>query len=161
MVRIGIIAGIGGIIISIIIAIYFYDQYQPNFVYSEPGNPIKVGPVQYIVEYDGTHEGDEDTIPENTFVKIRIKATNLGEEETRMSGGQFYILDENNKKTQPVFGEFSKEDLLDDYLQPNKEVTWTTQFDIPFDEGKQYKIGILPTKQQSSLDIGIVCILNC
>ena len=161
MVKVGIIAVVGGIIISIAIAIYFYNEYQPNFVYSEMGKPIQVGPVQYIIEYDGTHEGNEDTIPENIFVKIRIKAINLGKEETRMSGGQFYILDENNKKTQPVFGEFSKEDLLDDYLQPNKEVTWTTQFDIPFDQGKQYKIGILPTKSQSSADIGIICILNC
>jgi hypothetical protein len=161
MVRAGMVAIIGGIIISIIIAIYYYGEYQPNFVYTEPGYPIKVGPVQYVIEYDGTHNGDENTVPENIFVKIKIKATNLDESETRLSGGQFYILDENNTKTQPVYGEFSKEDLLDDYLQPNKEVVWTTQFDIPFDETKQYKVGILPTKPQSSLDIGIVCIINC
>ena len=161
MAKVGIIVVVGSIIISIAIAMYFYYEYQPNFLYSETGKPIQVGPVQYIIEYDGTHEGDEDTIPENIFVKIRINAVNLGKEETRMSGGQFYILDENNEKTQPVFGEFSKEDLLDDYLQPNKEVVWTTQFDIPFDQSKQYKIGILPTKSQSSSDIGIICILNC
>ncbi len=161
MVRVGIIAAVVGISISIAIALYYYDQYQPNFVYAEAGEPIQVGPVKYIVEYDGTHEGDDDTIPENIFVKIRIKATNLSAEETRMSGGQFYIVDENNEKTQPVYGDFSSEDLLDYYLEPNKETTFTTQFDIPFDEGKQYKIGILPTKVQSSLDIGIICMLNC
>ena len=161
MAKAGIAIITGSIIISILVAIYFYNEYQPNFVYSDAGEPIQVGPVQYVIEYDGVHEGNDDTIPENTFVKIRIKATNLGSEETRMSGGQFYILDESNEKTQPVFGEFSKEDLLYDYLQPNKEVTWTTQFDIPFDQSKQYKIGILPTKSQSSADIGIVCILNC
>ena len=161
MVRIGIIAAVAGIVISIAIALYYYDQYQPNFVFAEAGEPIQVGPVKYIVEYDGTHEGDDDTIPENVFVKIRIKATNLSSEETRMSGGQFYIVDENNEKIQPVYGEFSDEDLLDYYLEPNKETTFTTQFDVPFDEGKQYKIGILPTKVQSSLDIGIICLLNC
>ena len=161
MVRVGIIAAVVGISISIAIALYYYDQYQPNFVYAEAGEPIQVGPVKYIVEYDGTHEGDEETVPENIFVKIRIQATNLSAEETRMSGGQFYIVDENNEKTQPVYGDFSDEDLLDFYLQPNKETTFTTQFDIPFDEGKQYKIGILPTKVQSSLDIGIICMLNC
>lgn len=161
MVKAGIIVIVGGIIMSIIVAIYFYGEYQPNFIYTEPGFPVKVGPVQYVIEYDGTHEGDEDTVPEYIFVKIKIRATNLGEEETRMNGGQFYILDENNTKTQPVYGEFSKEDLLNHYLQPNKEGTWTTQFDIPFDETKQYKVGILPTKLQSSLDIGIVCIINC
>ena len=78
-----------------------------------------------------------------------------------MSGGQFYIIDEHDAKTQPIFGEFSDEDLFDYYLQPNKESTWTTQFDVPFDEGKQYRIGVLPTKLQSSTDIGIVCLLNC
>ena len=161
MVRVGIIAALVGISISIAIALYYYDQYQPNFVYAEAGEPIQVGPVKYIVEYDGTHEGDDDTVPENIFVKIRIKATNLSAEETRMSGGQFYIVDENNEKTQPVYGDFSDEDLLDYYLEPNKETTFTTQFDVPFDEGKQYKIGILPTKVQSSLDIGIICMLNC
>ena len=161
MVRVGIIAALVGISISIAIALYYYDQYQPNFVYAEVGEPIQVGPVKYIVEYDGTHEGDDDTVPENIFVKIRIKATNLSAEETRMSGGQFYIVDENNEKTQPVYGDFSDEDLLDYYLEPNKETTFTTQFDVPFDEGKQYKIGILPTKVQSSLDIGIICMLNC
>lgn len=161
MIRVGIIAVIVGIIISITIALYFYDQYQPNFVFGEVGEPIQVGPVRYIVEYDGTHEGDKDTVPENVFVKIRIKATNLNNEETRMSGGQFYIVDENDQKTQPIFGGFSDEDLLDFYLQPNKETTWTTQFDIAFDESKQYKIGILPTKAQSSIDIGIICLLNC
>ncbi|MDX1533401.1 MAG: DUF4352 domain-containing protein [Nitrosopumilaceae archaeon] len=161
MVRIGIIAVVAGIIISIGIALYYYDQYQPNFVFAEAGEPIQVGPVKYIVEYDGTHEGDEDTIPEHIFVKIRIAATNLSSEETRISGGQFYIVDENNDKTQPVYGDFSDQDLLDYYLQPNKETTFTTQFDVPFDEGKQYKIGIQPTKVQSSLDIGIICLLNC
>ena len=78
-----------------------------------------------------------------------------------MSGGQFYIIDENNEKTQPVYGDFSDEDLLDYYLEPNKESTWTTQFDIPFDESKEYKIGIRPTKVQASLDTAIICLLNC
>ena len=161
MAKIGAIIVIGAIMVSIAIAMYFYDQYQPNFSYAEAGEPIQVGPVRYIVEYDGTHEGDENTVPENIFVKIRIKATNLSDEDTRMSGGQFYIVDENDKKIQPVYGDFSDEDLLDYYLEPNKESTWTTQFDVPFDESKQWKIGIKPTKVQSSLDIGVICLLNC
>ena len=161
MIKVGAVIAIAAILTSIAIAMYFYNEYQPNFVHGEAGEPIQVGPVRYIVEYDGTHEGDEDTVPENIFVKIRIKATNLSDEETRMSGGQFYIIDENNEKTQPVYGDFSDEDLLDYYLEPNKESTWTTQFDVPFDESKEYKIGIRPTKVQASLDTAIICLLNC
>lgn len=161
MVRFGTIIVMGGILVSMGIALYFYDQYQPKFVYAEAGEPIQVGPVRYIVEYDGIHEGDEETVPENTFVKIRIKATNLGDEETRMSGGQFYMLNEDDEKIRPVYGNFSDEDLLDYYLQPNRESTWTTQFDIKLEENMQYRIGILPTKVQSSLDIGIICLINC
>jgi len=46
-------------------------------------------------------------------------------------------------------------------LEPNQPVSYTTQFDIPFDENKQYRIGILPTKEQASIDIGIICVTNC
>ena len=161
MAKVGLVAVIAVVVISISLALYYYDEFQPNFIHVSAGDPIQVGPVRYVIEYDGTHEGSEEVTPDDIFVKIRIKATNLGEEETRMSGGQFYIIDEHDAKTQPIFGEFSDEDLFDYYLQPNKESTWTTQFDVPFDEGKQYRIGVLPTKLQSSTDIGIVCLLNC
>ncbi len=46
-------------------------------------------------------------------------------------------------------------------LEQHVPISFTTQFDIPYDENKQYRIGILPTKEQSSMDIGIVCIINC
>ncbi len=161
MVKIGMIAVVVGVAISVAVAIYYYDEFQVDLIYVDAGEAVQVGPVRYVIEYEGTHGGNEENTPDNVFVKIRIRATNLGEEETRMSGGQFHIIDENDRKTQPVFGEFSDEDLLDYYLQPGKESTWTTQFDIPFDEDGQYKIGIIPTKIQSSQDIGIVCLLNC
>ena len=78
-----------------------------------------------------------------------------------MSGGQFYIVDKDENKEQPVYGAFSDEDLFDHYLQPGRESVWTTQFDVPFDGQERYSIGILPTKVQASRDIGIVCLLNC
>jgi len=43
MVRVGIIAAVAGIVISIAIALYYYDEYQPNFIYGEAGEPIRVG----------------------------------------------------------------------------------------------------------------------
>lgn len=157
----GVAVVVAAIVASMGIALYFYGEYQSDIVRAGAGEPITVGPVRYVIEYDGTHEGSEETVPENVFVKIRIRATNLGDEETRMSGGQFYIVDEDGTKAQPVYGAFSDEDLLDYYLQPGRESEWTTQFDVPLDEDGQYSIGIVPTKAQSSLDVGVVCLLNC
>lgn len=146
---------------SISIAGYYYIQFQPNFIYANSGEPIQVGPVNYIIEYIGEYDGNEKTQPEHTFIQIRIIAENLGKETTIISGGQFYILDKDDTKTQPTYGDFSESDLLRSYLEPNKPVEFTTQFDISYDEASQYRIGILPTKEQSSRDIGIVCIVNC
>ncbi len=152
---------IGVIIISMGFAFYMYLLYQPNFIEVQAGEPIQVGPVKYIVGYEGEHTGNKDTQPEGTFFKIRITAENLDSETTIMTGGQFFLLDESDKKYQAVYGKFSDEDLLTDLLELNVPVTWTTQFDIPYDEQEKYRIGILATKIQSSNDIGIVCVHNC
>ena len=161
MVRISLVLFFVIIIGSISFAIYMYTEYQPNFVQVNAGEPVQIGPVEYIIQYEGTHEGDKDTRPEHVFVKISMLVKNLGDEETRINGGQFFILDENDKKVQPIFGGFTPEELLNYQLQPDESVLFTTQFDIPFDEEKQYRIGIVPTKDQASIDIGMVCILNC
>jgi hypothetical protein len=152
---------IGVIVISMGFAFYMYLLYQPNFIEVQAGEPIQVGPVKYIVGYEGEHTGNKDTQPEGTFFKIRITAENLDSETTIMTGGQFFLLDESDKKYQAVYGKFSDEDLLTDLLELNVPVTWTTQFDIPYDEQEKYRIGILATKIQSSNDIGIVCVQNC
>ncbi len=152
---------IGVIVISMGFAFYMYLLYQPNFIEVQAGEPIQVGPVKYIVGYEGEHTGNKDTQPEGTFFKIRITAENLDSETTIMTGGQFFLLDESDKKYQAVYGKFSDEDLLTDLLELNVPVTWTTQFDIPYDEQEKYRIGILATKIQSSNDIGIVCVHNC
>jgi len=161
MVRVFIIAVLVFITVSIGVAISYYLEFQPNFIYVNGGESVQVGPVKYIIEHIGEHNGDKKTSPEHTFVQISIIAENLDKESTRMNGGQFYILDENDAKVQPVYGNFSENDLLNDMLEQHVPVSYTTQFDIPFDENKQYRIGIKPTKEQSSMDIGIVCIINC
>lgn len=161
MARITIVIVIAAIIASIGIAISYYVEFQPNFLNVNSGESVKVGPVKYIVEYIGNHEGNEKTRPQNTFFQVSIIAENEGKEETRITGGQFYILDKNDKKIQPVFGNFSENDLLTDMLRPNAAMSYTTQFDVPFSENEQYRIGILPTKEQSSRDIGIICVVNC
>jgi len=152
---------IAGIAASMFFATYMYNEYQPNFILVEAGQPVQVGPIIYTVEHLGMHEGDDDIKPNEIFFKINIIAENVGSTTTLLSGGQFYLLDENDKKYRAVYGQFDSEDLYNDNLKPNESITRTTQFDIPFDEDMKYRIGILPTKEQSSKDIGIICVMNC
>ena len=161
MARIGMVIVIGAIVISMTVAMYMYTQYQTNFIIVKAGEPVVVGPVEYTVTFDGTHKGNNEVIPENTFVKIRINAKNISKEETRISGSQFYLIDEKQQKHQSTYGRFSIEDLSDLWLEPNKPVMFTTQFDIPYDELKQYNIVIRPSKQQASVDTALICITNC
>ena len=161
MARIGTFVVIGAIILSMSVAMYMYYQYQPNYITSNSGEPLIVGPIEYAITFDGTHNGNKDTKPEHTFVKIRINAKNVSNEPVRISGGQFYLIDEKLQKHEAVYGGFSEEDLLDDTLEPNKPVSWTTQFDVPYDETKQFSITIKPLKPQDTLDVGTICITNC
>lgn len=142
-------------------ATYMYYEYQPNFKLVDAGQPVQVGPVIYTIDYLGMHEGDDDIKPEEIFFKIKISVENVGSSTTLLSGGQFYLLDENDKKYRAVYGEFSKDDLFNDDLKPGESIVRTTQFDIPFNENSKYRIGVLPSKDQSSNDIGIICVFNC
>lgn len=161
MARVGLVIFFVAILASVGIAIYVFTMFNTNFVYVNEGEKVQIGPIVYVIQYEGQFGGDKETIPEHSFFKIRINAQNVGNEPSKITGGQFYIIDENNQKTQPVYGKFSKEDLLTYELQPQETQTWTTQFDVPFDDTKQYKIGIRATKDQNSMDIGIICMLNC
>lgn len=158
---IGLVIVIGAIIASMAIAMFMYTQYQTNLIIANAGEPVIVGPVEYTITFEGTNSGDKQTQPENTFVKIRIDAENISQESTRISGGQFYLVEENEKKHEAVYGGFSEKDLLNHKFDPGKPTSWTTQFDIPYDEEKQYKIIIRPLKEQSTSDTALVCITNC
>jgi hypothetical protein len=92
---------------------------------------------------------------------IGITAKNTSSEKTVISGGQFYIVDEKDQKHKAVFGEFSAIDLHLEVLDPNNPIQRTTQFDIPYDEEKQYKIIIRPQKDQSTTDTAVICLTNC
>lgn len=161
MAKIGTIVFFIGIAISIIVAMYAYYEFQPNFILVSAGEPVVIGNVKYVINFEEVNKGNKETRPENSFIKIGIVAENIGQENTRISGGQFYLLDKNNKKYQASYGKFSSEDLLLETLEPNKPKSFTTQFDAPFDEKMRYEIGVTPRKEQSSRDIGIICILNC
>jgi hypothetical protein len=161
MARMGLVIVIGAIIGSMVLANYMYMQYQTNFIEVSEGETVIVGPVEYIVTFEGTHEGDKETEPENTFVKIGIIAKNISDENTVVSGGQFFLIDEKDQKHKAVFGEFSSKDLWLVGLEPNKPIEVTTQFDIPFDEDENYKIVIRPQKDQATVDTASICLTNC
>ena len=161
MARIGIVIVIGAIIASMAAGMYMYTQYQTNYIQSVAGEKVTVGPVEYTITFEGTHEGSKEVTPENTFVMIGIAAKNIGDEKTLFSGGQLYIVDEREQKHEAVYGEFSSKDLLLEWLEPGKAVEKTTQFDIPYDEENQYKIIIRPQKEQSTVDTAVICITNC
>ena len=152
---------IGGIIVSMGAGMYMYSQYQTNYISAVAGDTITVGPVEYVITFEGTHQGSEEVVPENVFVKIGISAKNVSNEKTLLTGGQFYIVDERDQKHKAIYGEFSSKDLFIEWLEPNKPIEITTQFDIPFDEESQYKIIVRPQKEQSTTDTAVVCITNC
>ena len=161
MARMGLVIVIGAIIGSMVLANYMYMQYQTNFIETNAGETVMVGPVEYVITFEGTHEGNKETMPENTFVKIGITAKNTGDEKTLLSGGQFYLIDQKDQKHKAVFGEFSSKDLWLEWLEPNKPIEVTTQFDIPFDEEINYKIVIRQQKEQSTVDTASICLINC
>ncbi len=161
MAKIGAVIVIGVVIATMVAGMYTYTLYQTNYITSVAGEIVTVGPVEYVITFEGTHEGSKETIPENTFVKIGITAKNISDEKTLLTGGQFYIIDEKEQKHEAIFGEFSSKDLFIEWLEPNKPIERTTQFDIPFDEEKQYKIIVRPQKEQSTVDTAVVCITNC
>ena len=76
MVQFGIIIVIAVVIISMGAAMYMYTEYQTNYITAVAGETVTVGPVEYTITFEGTHEGDKKTIPENTFVMIGIIAKN-------------------------------------------------------------------------------------
>jgi len=161
MVKIGAMIVIGAIIASMGAGMYTYTLYQTNYIASVAGETITVGPVEYVITFEGTHEGSKEVVPENTFVMIGITAKNIGNEKTLLTGGQFYIVDEKEQKHKAIYGEFSSKDLFIEWLEPNKPIEITTQFDIPFDEEYQYKIIVRPQKEQSTVDTAVVCLTNC
>ncbi len=161
MAKVGAVIVVGAIIASMAAGMYMYTQYQTNYIVSVAGETITVGPVEYVITFEGTHEGSEDVVPENTFVMIRITAKNISNEKTLLTGGQFYIVDEKEQKHEAVYGEFSSKDLFIEWLEPNKPIEITTQFDIPFDEETQYKIIVRPQKEQSTVETAVVCITKC
>ncbi len=151
----------GAIIASMGVAMFMYIQHEANYIEPSAGNTVKVGSVEHVITFEGIYDGNKENTPGNMFVMIGITAKNIGDEKTVISGGQVYFVDEKDQKHEAFFGEFSVINLFLEGLDPNKPIQRTIQFDVPFDEEKQYKIIIHPQKDQSTADTSVVCLRNC
>ena len=160
MARIGILLVLGIMIPIIAVSMYMFVESGVNIIRIDSSKTVMIGPVEYTISFDETHNGDKDTVPENTFLQVKITAKNISDEETVISGGQFYII-KDNKRYNAVFGEFSPKDLQREVLEPGKAVERTTQFDIAFDEQEKYEVVIKPLREHSTSDTALVCITNC
>ena len=48
-----------GIFVSMGAGMYMYSQYQTNYITAVEGDIITVGPVEYVITFEGTHNGSE------------------------------------------------------------------------------------------------------
>ena len=161
MVRIGFAIVIGGILVGMGFLLYMSVETQPDLIQTVAGDTVRLGAVDYVITYEGTHQGSKEVKPENTFLKIGIIAEYVGNDKTVLSGGQFLLMDSDQRKYEAVYGEFSSKDLLLEPLNPDKPVEKTTQFDVPFDEEKRYYVLVKAHKSQPSSDFAKICVLNC
>jgi len=185
MIRIGGILAVVIIISSIGIAFYFYSQetYR-EVVTSDLGEATVIGDVKFDIQFVATYEFLEKTkgftdfeqtqieqgltegtseTPEGKYFQIQITAENKGSETTTLTGGQFHLYDDKNTRYGAAFVGYGEDELSVIELEPNKAVTVTTQFDIPFDDEMEYKVGIVPNRfgLQTSQEIAFICIKNC
>ena len=160
MVQGGIFLVLAAVISIMAVSMYMYLDISSNIVEVNSPDKVVVGPVEYTISFEEIHPGNKETIPENTFVQIRITAENIGDEKALISKEQFYII-KDNKRYNAVYGEFSSKDLESELVDPGKSVEKTTQFDIPFDDEVQYSVVIRPNSMQLGANTAIVCIVQC
>ncbi len=63
MVKMGAMIVIGFIIVTMAAGMYTYTLYQTNYITSVAGETVTVGPVEYVITFDGTHEGNKEVVP--------------------------------------------------------------------------------------------------
>jgi len=185
LVRIGGIIVACGILATIGFSWYMYSEYTYKEVKTATiGEEIRIGNVNFDIQYVANFESFAKTklfieqekveidkglieasseIPDEIWFQIQITAENTGDEDIRMTGGQFFLYDKNNKKYDASFIGYGEGELSLTILEPNKPVTVTTQYDIPYDEEMQYKVGIVPNRfgLEDTTEIAFICIKNC
>ena len=146
-----------------LVALYAYTLYQPNVIEASRGDYVTLGPVEYAVTFEGTHNGNSGFVPENTFVGIHIDIKNVHTDLVTVTGGQFYLVDPDGKRHWPIYGNgtMGPNDLYIERLEPEQSVSRTTQFDVVFDQSATYNILVRPAKEHNTIDLALICITNC
>jgi len=153
LVRILAVIVIAAIVASMVVAMAFFVEYQPNIKEVNLGQQITIGPATYILSYEGIEKGRQEIKADETFMKIGIIAESPSGEQITPEKRQFILVDKGRTQTQPthgIFAEDSPQVIAYFPLQAGK-----------LDEDIQYKIMIRPTKEQGSTDLGFVCVTNC
>ena len=182
MIGFGTLIILGIVIGSVSFSMFLFLDNLTVDVTSESGKPVNVNDVIFDIHFVSYHEvlkKDKEytafeknlemkgiatsEVPDGIYFQIQITAHNIGTETVRFTGGQFYLYDINNNKYDAVFIGYGDNELSLIDLETNDSVIVTTQFDIPYDDEMQYKVGILPDKfgLQDSKERGFICIKNC
>ena len=182
MAGIGTFIMIGIVVGSISISLFLFLDERLVDITEESGDSVTVNNVEFNISYIGNYESLEKTedykelektqivkglatseIAEGVYFQIQITAHNIGTETVRITGGQFHLFDINNTKYDAVFIGYGEGELSLIDLEPNSSITVTTQFDIPYDDQMEYRVGIIPDRYglQDYQERGFVCVKNC
>ena len=182
MIGFGTLVILGVVIGSVSVSMFWFIDNLTIDVTSESGELVQVGGVEFDVQFVSYYEILEkksewlefekdliikgistSEIPDGIYFQIQITAHNIGTETVRITGGQFHLFDTNNTKYDAVFIGYGEGELSLIDLEPNSSITVTTQFDIPYDDQMEYRVGIIPDRYglQDYQERGFVCVKNC
>ena len=182
MIRFGALLLLGLVIGSVSVSMFIFIDNTTIDVTPESGEHVQVGDIKFDVQFVSYYEilekkseyleFEKDLIqkgisssetPDGIYFQIQITAHNIGTETVRITGGQFHLFDTNNTKYDAVFIGYGEGELSLIDLEPNSSITVTTQFDIPYDDQMEYRVGIIPDRYglQDYQERGFVCVKNC
>ena len=182
MIGFGTLVILGVVIGSVSVSMLLFVDNLTIDVTSESGEHVQVGDIKFDVQFVSYYEilekkseyieFEKDLVtkgisssetPDGIYFQIQITAHNMGTEAVRITGGQFHLFDTNNTKYDAVFIGYGEGELSLIDLEPNSSITVTTQFDIPYDDQMEYRVGIIPDRYglQDYQERGFVCVKNC
>ena len=173
---------LGIVIGSISFSMFLFLDNQIITLTPESSESVKVGGVNFDVQYIANYEKLEKTedykkfeetqmtkglyvseVPEGIYFQIQITAHNTGTETVEITGGNFFLYDIDNNKYEALFVGYGDSELSVLNLEPNNSAIVTTQFDILYDDKMEYTVGIIPDRfgLQNAKERVFVCITNC
>lgn len=135
------------------IAMFFYFEYKTTPVTGVLGEQITVGPIRYMLTYEGIEKGNTEIRSDSTFMKINIISEDLSGNPTVAEKKQFFLLDQNSTHTRPTHGIITDNASMVTAYFPLAGNALNDEFG--------YNIMIRPAKEHATTDLGIVCVTRC